>query len=555
MTVIENGKRGVPRVSASFSSGPRDKTLPDAQWRSIQETQLDEWQPFEHPKLNLQKLTENILFTDPPSLTLAKAGRPQDDLRNKQVQGNSSMRVKQMDSVWHSEGVAVKHESVHGASDPWGTKSSKLSVSTTKLIDLFRMMTRNCRYPPSALEFDWRLIEARPEMCQKKKKQKFSIRGNQHSTKCPEVVSKGPRDLWGQQLQRPFALQNNKDDPGASQPPHFLQHQLRPEQLQSLNWMLQREGAAPNGSEVDGDKTSFVTEWRHYWVPPYDWYNESNELAGDGSLCPGSRIRIKPDVKKPKYGWGMVHHLSIGTIKELREGSSNITGDREKVVVVDFPEQRRWTGLLSEIERVASENDNGEMVRNFCFVLDLRVRVKYRSPGGILGDKIGYGKTATTIGLIDSTTHIPLPPIPEVDQGSFIPANGTLIVVPSNLFGQWLDEISKFLWDGRELKPLIKSGWIKHKDCPLKIFAISSVVALQSNTAQQVAEADIVICSYRILFSDVYQKRRPVLAGGRSLYELAHSTNSLLNDKAYGMAQHVRQAARKEYARRCSYCV
>ena len=36
---------------------------------------------------------------------------------------------------------------------------------------------------------------------------------------------------------------------------------------------------------------------------------------------------------------------------------------------------------------------------------------------GILADKIGYGKTATTIGLIDSTLHLKTPSIPKVDHG------------------------------------------------------------------------------------------------------------------------------------------
>ena len=47
-------------------------------------------------------------------------------------------------------------------------------------------------------------------------------------------------------------------------------------------------------------------------------------------------------------------------------------------------------------------------------------------PGGILGDAPGYGKTATTIGLIDSSLGVPPPAIP-VDQAPyFFQASATL---------------------------------------------------------------------------------------------------------------------------------
>ena len=49
-----------------------------------------------------------------------------------------------------------------------------------------------------------------------------------------------------------------------------------------------------------------------------------------------------------------------------------------------------------------------------------------RKPGGILGDAPGYGKTATTIGLIDSSFAVPPPAIP-VDQAPyFFRASATL---------------------------------------------------------------------------------------------------------------------------------
>merc|ERR1719204_1748775 len=93
-------------------------------------------------------------------------------------------------------------------------------------------------------------------------------------------------------------------------------------------------------------------------------------------------------------------------------------------------------------------------------VLELRATASYNVQGGILADKIGYGKTATTIGLIDCTLHPRrFPELPPCDAGKFIPASGTLIIVPSNLFDQWLTEIAKFVYDGKPFRGNMKDGW------------------------------------------------------------------------------------------------
>lgn len=159
----------------------------------------------------------------------------------------------------------------------------------------------------------------------------------------------------------------------------------------------------------------------------------------------------------------------------------------------------------------------------------MRIRAEYEVCGGILGDKIGYGKTATTIGLIDSTAQLPAPRVPRTELGSFIPAKGTLIIVPSNLLGQWLTELSKFVWNGQQLK----NGW-SPEDCPLKIFSFSTVTPLKGVTVQELAKADIVLCSYRLLFSPVYIQRRDEITAMKSsdkedpLAKLVGATKGLL---------------------------
>uniref|UniRef100_A0A3B3D0M2 E3 ubiquitin-protein ligase HERC2 n=1 Tax=Oryzias melastigma TaxID=30732 RepID=A0A3B3D0M2_ORYME len=59
----------------------------------------------------------------------------------------------------------------------------------------------------------------------------------------------------------------------------------------------------------------------------------------------GDKVRVKLSVTTPKYKWGSVTHRSVGVVKFSANG---------KDVIVDFPQQSHWTGLLSEMELVPS---------------------------------------------------------------------------------------------------------------------------------------------------------------------------------------------------------
>ncbi|CAE8677611.1 unnamed protein product, partial [Polarella glacialis] len=119
----------------------------------------------------------------------------------------------------------------------------------------------------------------------------------------------------------------------------------------------------------------------------------------------------------------------------------------------------------------------------------LRRAVKMR--GGILADKVGYGKTATTIGLIASTLQDPLPELKGTSAaGPRIPSRATLVLCPPNLQAQWVREVHKFLGsDG------------------LKVVPLQTYTQLKRITARELAEADIVICNYRIFYSSPYLAR------------------------------------------------
>ncbi|RMC06696.1 hypothetical protein DUI87_16137 [Hirundo rustica rustica] len=60
----------------------------------------------------------------------------------------------------------------------------------------------------------------------------------------------------------------------------------------------------------------------------------------------GDKVRVKSSVTTPKYKWGSVTHRSVGIVKAFSANG--------KDVIVDFPQQSHWTGLLSEMELVPS---------------------------------------------------------------------------------------------------------------------------------------------------------------------------------------------------------
>lgn len=140
------------------------------------------------------------------------------------------------------------------------------------------------------------------------------------------------------------------------------------------------------------------------------------------------------------------------------------------------------------------------------WLYELRCREEYIVRGGILGDALGYGKTATTIGLVDSQHGcVDLPPIRDGEAPYFFESKATLVLVPSNLLDQWVSEISKFLGDG-------SSGLKGH--LPLRVLPIRTVSQLKAMTVRQLCGgADIVLCSYRLLYSPVYRRRLLQLAG------------------------------------------
>jgi len=131
------------------------------------------------------------------------------------------------------------------------------------------------------------------------------------------------------------------------------------------------------------------------------------------------------------------------------------------------------------------------------WLLELRAFASYSVRGGILADDIGYGKTATTIALIDTTLKVPTPKVPKSTRSEhegLQPAAGTLVLVPSNLVFQWASEISKFV-----------SVDVDSQACPVKVFVITDETSSKDLTSRKFYKMDVIICPYSHLFDTSFE--------------------------------------------------
>ena len=78
--------------------------------------------------------------------------------------------------------------------------------------------------------------------------------------------------------------------------------------------------------------------------------------------------------------------------------------------------------------------------------------------------------------------------------GGFIPSRATLVLVPTNLHKQWLSEIAKFTGDA------------------LKVISVPTCSQLKRLTLKELAEADVVVSTYRLFYSLPYLRRLEELA-------------------------------------------
>jgi hypothetical protein len=107
--------------------------------------------------------------------------------------------------------------------------------------------------------------------------------------------------------------------------------------------------------------------------------------------------------------------------------------------------------------------------------------------GGVLADEVGYGKTVTTLALIDIQRSRDRE-IAKIPVEGRIPIQATLILVPHQLPDQWHHEIKKFL----------------HKNRAYNVLIIKTMLALQKLTIAEFQGADIIIVSWSLCEGDSY---------------------------------------------------
>ena len=127
---------------------------------------------------------------------------------------------------------------------------------------------------------------------------------------------------------------------------------------------------------------------------------------------------------------------------------------------------------------------------------EVRVRRTQYVRGGILADEVGYGKTATTLALIDAQKQSAEDYV-GYDKSGCISIKATLILVPPHLIHQWKGQTQKFLGiDANDERLLVIEGMNQ----------------LAKTSVQQMKKAIIVLTSWQVLSSPAYMTRMSHLA-------------------------------------------
>ena len=127
---------------------------------------------------------------------------------------------------------------------------------------------------------------------------------------------------------------------------------------------------------------------------------------------------------------------------------------------------------------------------------EVRARRMRTVRGGVLADEVGYGKTATTLALINALEKT-AENYAECEKVGHIPVKATLIIVPSHLVHQWTGEILRFLGI--------------HSDDE-KILVIENAIKLLGISVEQVKKAIIVLVSWKVFNKETYMGRMSYLA-------------------------------------------
>lgn len=159
------------------------------------------------------------------------------------------------------------------------------------------------------------------------------------------------------------------------------------------------------------------------------------------------------------------------------------------------PEQKRslhWM-LGQEADDMAFYEEEIEeaVLSQLSWRAEVRVRRTQIVRGGILADEVGYGKTATTLALIDAQEQGAEDYVRH-DKSGRISIKATLILLPPHLVHQWTGQTQKFLGINPDDERLL---------------VIDSMVQLAKISVKRMKKALIVIISWQVLSSPAYMTR------------------------------------------------
>ncbi|RXN26574.1 tripartite motif-containing 5-like isoform X1 [Labeo rohita] len=142
-----------------------------------------------------------------------------------------------------------------------------------------------------------------------------------------------------------------------------------PEQRNWTGVISEMERVTSGGSDIKDDDSVVVdfpghANWKGI-LTEMELVTKDEETGPsnlDSTIKVGDKVRVKPSVVTPTHKWGAVTHKSIGVVKKIQSDS----------LTADFPEQKNWTGIISEMEIVAGAGSGPESV----FKIGDQVRVK-----------------------------------------------------------------------------------------------------------------------------------------------------------------------------------
>jgi hypothetical protein len=309
------------------------------------------------------------------------------------------------------------------------------------------------------------------------------INSQHESVECADCVPAKPLIVWRKDKKQKGILRPYEDEISAGEYERKLK--ARPAPVVKQAWIdengnarvdillnvstLAHRAKAGLGITDSNDKVSYA--WR---------------VASGETLLqrpPGARFEIPNTKEWPPFTGDCAFK---GGIQLRQEQSRSVAWmfDMDQHGVQAYPQE--------EVEEV--------VISEMAWRLDVKAITEHAVFGGILADDVGYGKTASTFALINSTRRLQNP---LREARGAISAKATLILVPQNLVGQWSEERKK-KFSREECKEIRISGWDDWK----------------GYTVKQILDADLIIMSWHLLLMnsvEPYFKKIQQLAACREL--------------------------------------